>query len=354
MISLKKYLDMDPGRPPTDLLPNELLAAVVECYGSALVAVGTSGARAFPTIGAELQQGLARLAGGLARTMTPSQVKDTERQVEEHLLQWEGRSAEYFKAKTDEVKELLITLAGTAESMGERDQRVTQHFNQFTSQLQTIGRLEDLGQIRASLVRGTTELKTYVDQMAQEGKKSVERLRAEVSTYETKLQAAEQLALQDALTGMPNRRNLEERIEISIARKQAFCVSMFDLNNFKQINDTYGHQAGDNLLKQFGQELRSQFRGSDIVGRWGGDEFLALLDGDLTGARSRIEQMHRWVFGEYTIQVDATRKPVKARVDASVGVAQWQPGDTVQEIIHRADAAMYKEKELARKSKVKQ
>ena len=354
MISLKKYLDMDPGKPPSEPVPNELLAAILECYGSTLVAVGTSGARACPASGTELQQGLSRLGGGLAHTMTPSQVKDTGRQVEEHLLQWEGRSAEYFKAKAGEVKELLITLAGTAESMGERDQRVTRHFTQFTSQLQTIAHLEDLGQIRASLVRGTTELKTYVDQMAQESKKSVERLRAEVSTYETKLQAAEQLALQDALTGMANRRNLEERIEISIARKQAFCVSIFDLNNFKQINDTYGHLAGDNLLKQFGQELRSQFRGADMVGRWGGDEFLALLDGDLSGARSRIEQMQRWVFGEYTIQVDANKQTIKATVDASVGVAQWQPGETLQQLIHRADAAMYKEKELARKPKVKQ
>ena len=78
------------------------------------------------------------------------------------------------------------------------------------------------------------------------------------------------------------------------------------------------------------------------------------LQGDLTGARSRIEQLQRWVFGEYTIQGDANAKAVKTRVDASVGAAQWQPGDTMQSVIHRADAAMYKEKELARKPKVKQ
>jgi len=354
LISLKKYLDMETPAPVAAPAPADLLPVLLQCYAAALQAAAKSGVKACPTIGGELQQGLAQLSASVAGTMTPPQMLETETQVEAQLDKWGGRCADYFKAKAGEVKELLIAMARTAESMGERDHRYTSQLKQFTTQLQTIANLEDLGQVRASLVRKANEMKTCVDKMAEESKKSVASLQAEVSTYETKLHAAEQLAMQDALTGLANRRNMEDRIEAAIAKKSAFCVALFDLNRFKQINDTHGHLAGDDLLKQFAQEMRSHFRGNDTVGRWGGDEFLALLDGNLAGAQSRIEQAQKWVFGDYTIQLDANKKTMKTRVDASVGVVQWHVGETLQQLVHRADGAMYKDKETTKQQKTKQ
>jgi len=351
MISLKKYLDMAPEDRPSSVEPesNELLSATVESYRSALRAMANSGFRACPAVGSELQQNLASLQNRLSGNVTPELVKETEKQLEEQLQQWGGRTSEYFKAKANEVKELLIVLARTAESVGERDQRYASHFSQFTTRLQTIADLEDLTQVRASLVKGAGELKTYVDQMALDSHQSMAQLRAEVSTYETKLKAAEEMALRDALTGLPNRRNVEERLEWRIAHQQGFCVIMLDLNRFKPVNDTYGHLAGDNLLKQFSQELRSNLRGSDIAGRWGGDEFIVVLDCDLNAAKSQIERMQKWVFGDYTIQLGEGKGNLKVSVDASIGVAQWQPGETIPQLIERADAAMYKDKRMARR-----
>jgi len=349
MISLKKYLEMAAGTPPSvEPESNELQSAIVECYRAALRAIGNSGFRACPAVGTDLQQKLASLQNALSGSVTPELVRETERQVEDQLQQWGGRTSDYFKAKANEVKELLIVLARTAESVGERDQRYASHFSQFTTRLQAIADLEDLTQVRASLVKGASELKTYVDQMALDSHQSVAQLRAEVSTYETKLKAVEELALRDALTGLANRRNVEERLEWRIEHQQGFCLVLLDLNKFKQVNDTYGHLAGDDLLKQFSQELRSNLRGSDIAGRWGGDEFIVLLDCDLKGAKCQIERMQKWVFGEYTIQLGADKGELKVNVEASVGVAQWQPGETAQQVIDRADAAMYKDKKLAR------
>ena len=87
--------------------------------------------------------------------------------------------------------------------------------------------------------------------MAQDSNKSVAKLRAEVSTYETKLKTVEQLALRDALTGLANRRSVEDRIEWRITNESVFCVVILDLDRFKQVNDTHGHVAGDSLLKHF-------------------------------------------------------------------------------------------------------
>src|ERR1700685_1804935 len=202
---------MDGSKPSsTEPVASELILALVECYQSALLAMGKSGIQACPGVSSELQQKLADLAIQLCSNPTPAGVKKTEKQVEEQLQKWGGQSAEYFKAKANEVRELLILLARTAQSLGERDQRYASQFTQFTSRLQTMANLETLTQVRASLVQGAAELKTYVDRMAQDSRESVAQLRAEVSTYETKLKAAEELALKDSLTGLANRRNAEE------------------------------------------------------------------------------------------------------------------------------------------------
>ncbi len=348
MISLKKYLDNDADQPySSEPDPNELLAAALKSYRSSLLAMGKNGARACPTIGADLQQNLRGLEARLYRNLTPPLFQETGRKVENELEQWGGRTADYLKARANDAKELLVALARTAESLGERDQRYASHFNQFTSRLQAISDLEDLTQIRTSVIQRATELRTYVGQMEQESRQLVSHLQAEVTTYETKLKAAEELALRDPLTGLANRRNVEERIQWRIAHQEPFCVAILDLNGFKQVNDRYGHPAGDSLLKQFSNELRSNLRASDLVGRWSGDEFVVVLDCDLASAKAQMERMRQWVFGEYSIQPGAGGKAARVRVDAAIGVVEWRPDETLQEVIERADTAMYKEKKLA-------
>jgi diguanylate cyclase (GGDEF)-like protein len=346
VISLKKYLDMETNKSD-EPEPNDLAGAALESYRSTLLAMGKSAQRACPAIGSDLQRGLAGLEKRLSTNITVWLVRGTERHVEEQLHQWAEHTAEYFKTKASDIKELLLVMASTAEGMGQRDQRYAKHFSEFTTRLQSIADLEDLAQVRTSLLQRATELRDYVNQMAQDSSKSVTQLRAELSTYETRLKTAEQLALRDALTGLPNRRNVEERMEWRIQHQQMFCVVFLDLNRFKQVNDKHGHSAGDSLLKQFGEELRSNTRPSDVVGRWGGDEFIIILDCDLPRAKAQIERMHKWVFGEYTIQASTAK--IAVHVDASVGVVQWQPGETSHEVIERADSSMYKDKELSEK-----
>lgn len=351
MISLKKYLDTETGQPVAsepDLA--EVFAAALKSYRSALLAMGDSGARACPAVGAELRHNLAGLESRLSTKLTPTLLQQAETQVEEYLQQWAGHTADYFKAKANEVKELLIVLAGTAESLGERDQRYANHFGQFTSRLEAIADLEDLTQVRASLVQRATELKAYVDRMEEDSHQSVAQLRAEVSTYETKLKAAEELALQDALTGLANRRNVEERIEWRIANQKMFCVVILDLNRFKLVNDRYGHLAGDSLLKQFSQELRANLRSTDLVGRWSGDEFIAVLDCDLdTAIAQNRTHAAMGIRGIHPSTQSKCRK-VESHRRRGCRVAEWKPGETIQAVIERADNAMYEEKRWGTKA----
>jgi len=326
---------------------NEPLAVAMDCYRSALRAVGKSAAQACAAPGSELDLKLAKLVGQLSGEPTSRAVQQLESDVEEQLCRWAEETAEYLREKADGVKELLMMLARTAESVGERDQRYANQFSDLTSDLRTIANLDDITQVRSSLVRKAGELKSCVDKMTQESQISITQLKFQVTDYEVKLKSVEQLALKDSLTGLANRRCAEGRMEWYVAQRQTYCVAILDLNGFKEINDEHGHAAGDDLLKQFASELRNCMRSTDLVGRWGGDEFIVVLNCELAAAKPQINRIHEWVLGDYTIQAGSGSQ--KVDIDASIGVAQWLPGKSVQQVIEQADAAMYLDKKQSRK-----
>jgi chemotaxis family two-component system sensor kinase Cph1 len=180
----------------------------------------------------------------------------------------------------------------------------------------------------------------------------VARLRDDVRAYQERLDDAERLAGQDPLTGLDNRRRVEASIEYRMGQKKVFSVLLLDLNGFKQLNDTCGHQAADELLKQLSAELKSVFRADDVVGRLGGDKFIVVLDAGLTDANAHIERISRWVFGDYTIRVGDTSR--KVAVSAAIGAAEWQAGDSRRTLLVRADAAMYRDKRAGTQSRAAQ
>jgi diguanylate cyclase (GGDEF)-like protein len=158
-----------------------------------------------------------------------------------------------------------------------------------------------------------------------------------------------QLASHDALTGLPNRLLLEDRINRSIAQasRQAheFALLVVDLDRFKLINDSLGHQAGDDLLRDVAQRLKSTVRTIDTTARLGGDEFVILLEGPVSPAEA--QEVGRRV-------IEALANPlllqgIDVHVTPSIGVAFYpKDGASVDLLIAHADAAMYSAKERGR------
>jgi diguanylate cyclase (GGDEF)-like protein len=315
-------------------------------YRSALSEMGSCGVEACPALGVGLKQGLAALGEGLTPMTNTVAVATTEGQVRAQLQGWGQRTARHYRQKTGEVKELLLVLARTAESMGERDQRCAGQISDVTTRLEAISSLDDLTEIRASVERSAAELKTSVERMTAESKDVIKHLRAEVSTYQARLEDAEEVASRDVLTGVRSRLYAESQIERRIAVGAPFCVAVIDINGFKRVNDEHGHLMGDELLRQFGRELQSACRSTDVIARWGGDEFIVLLDGSLPAADAQIARLRKWVFGSYTLRVLSGAK--KIEVAASIGLAEHSPGETMKEVLDRADVEMYKGKAASR------
>jgi len=156
----------------------------------------------------------------------------------------------------------------------------------------------------------------------------------------------ERLAWTDPLTGLANRQALEARIEMAVKRVQktpgSLVIGIVDADHFKDVNDTFGHAAGDDTLRNLAALLKSGIREGDEVGRWGGEEFLVLLHHcSLQDGAVRFHALlDRVDAGPWTRSDTA--------VTVSIGVAALETGDTIEVWIGRADAALYRAKEAGR------
>jgi diguanylate cyclase (GGDEF)-like protein len=151
----------------------------------------------------------------------------------------------------------------------------------------------------------------------------------------------------DTLTKLPNRSEFERCAQLMLADAErsgsSVCVLLFDLNGFKQVNDTYGHAVGDEVLKVVATRLRKSVRDDDIVARWGGDEFVVMMP-DIEGvemASARVEGLIDQVAGR--TRIDGVSEAMRIKV--SVGVAVWpEHGVELPDLVESADHAMYQAK----------
>ncbi len=168
-----------------------------------------------------------------------------------------------------------------------------------------------------------------------------EKVRLRTLELEAANRALDLQARTDALTGLLNRRGFESQMAfaLALARRSSRPLSLItvDVDHFKRVNDTYGHEAGDEVLRRLARTLESRLRGSDVVARLGGEEFVALLpDTDLAGAQAIAQAL-------VTTMADQ-QDPVVGTITVSVGVATMRGQESGADILRRADRALYEAK----------
>jgi len=169
----------------------------------------------------------------------------------------------------------------------------------------------------------------------------------DISERKSLFASMEAMALKDTLTGLPNRRALMQALPEALARanrlRQSCAVFFLDLDRFKQVNDRYGHEEGDELLRQFAARVRQTVRATDTVGRLAGDEFIVIVemlhsDADAHETADKLRPV---------LQQPFVLKTATVQLSASIGIAIHHPGDPqdTESLLSRADLAMYQNKQ---------
>lgn len=219
-------------------------------------------------------------------------------------------------------------------------------FNTMSTELSRI-RAENLSK-EQDLLQTKLELEERVVTRTQELLAINGQLKREIMERRHAEEALTIAARTDPLTGLLNRRAIIEHLEYQVVQCRRafrpFVILLADLDDFKRVNDTYGHQVGDEALKNATDRIRSAVREQDLVSRWGGEEFLLMLPGTgLDGGAEAAEKIRR--------NVDASRVVYEGRpitVTISIGVAAYRPSMTLDDCIKAADDALYAAKRAGR------
>ena len=305
--------------------------------------------------------GAAREAGAAARTsagVRPPRLRRREQPAPEAPSPAAGGAPESPAGdegellRTNGIQALQADLDREVESAIARNQEFGVLLEVVLNELQQAGEIENLEDLRWTLIR-------EVEKLREGHRKLVERMDATQEYLRMLEQDSRQLSdelirtrllsLTDELTGLSNRRAFLRRLEDEVARAKRYgfplSLVLIDLDFFKEVNDRYGHAAGDEVLRVYARNILSIFRHHDLVARYGGEEFAVLLPNtDLEGARRALEKVQRRC-RETRWQSNGDIHPVPT---FSAGLALYKPGETPSAFMERVDKALYRAKRLGR------
>ena len=264
--------------------------------------------------------------------------------------------SDYLKALNDSLQGIQQSLQLATANNIQCNLALDNTIHQQISTLQEdVAQATDLQNLKDSVQLRANSLLQGIEQFKQQQLHSKHSLSAQLSTLHERLELMEdeaettqhqltlqrQQALTDSLTQLPNRAALDERLSIEVSRWQRYknplCVLIADIDLFKQVNDNWGHHAGDKVLQIIARQLKMRLRESDFIARFGGEEFILLLtETSLSDGRKIAEQLRSAVadcpfhFKEQSISVTI-----------STGLACFRVGDDFNSVFERADQALY-------------
>lgn len=247
----------------------------------------------------------------------------------------------------DMIETFVSRLGSMSTVTGDYHDKVTQYVNS----IRATDDLVQLNSLLADLMNDTRmvqlDMQRSRDEMLQ-AKREAEEAEQRIVELEHQLEAASEKVREDHLTGALNRRGLDTAFVAEIARadreQRPLSVAVLDIDNFKQLNDRLGHQAGDGALVHLVQVVKETLRPTDVVARYGGEEFVVLMintpldEGQVVMTRLQRELTKRFFLHDNH----------KILITFSAGVTQYQPGDNQDSVIARADDAMYQAKKTGK------
>jgi diguanylate cyclase (GGDEF)-like protein len=255
------------------------------------------------------------------------------------------------RARETELTDLVTLLRdATAKMIGESSDFHAEILSS-ADRFKTMAGLEDLRDLKRQLSDEISSLERAVETKKLRDREAMANLSKRVEVLQLDLGLAEERAALDPLTKLANRggfdRALDRMMKSARASRTPLSLAMLDIDHFKKVNDTFGHQVGDRVLLCMADWLRGSIRQDDVVARYGGEEFAVILGIDLRQAEERFTKVLESVAGRsYDYEENGTTKSIRFTV--SCGLTQLTDGDSAEDFIGRADQALYDAKNKGR------
>ncbi|MBV8680573.1 MAG: diguanylate cyclase [Aquitalea sp.] len=278
--------------------------------------------------------------------LSMQQVYQLETSLKE-VIRKQGMLKSTLDEATSSLRTLLDRFISRLAQMTDSTDDFHNKISKHSEKLKTTSNVEELSGVIGALMEDTSLMQVDLTRSRDEllaAREQVEAAEQRINELETALEAASAKVKEDQLTGAYNRRGLAEHFQREISRAERtssdLSVALIDVDNFKQLNDRYGHLTGDDALKYLVDVIKHNLRPADIVARFGGEEFVLLMPD--TPVDEAIDTVQR-------LQRELTRTFFMANNDRlvitfSAGVARWHLGEQDIEVIERADQAMYQAK----------
>ena len=286
----------------------------------------------------------------IEKPLSQRTVDDAERRLKEVLYKQSQLKASLFEGK-DAIKQ---TLAGFVDDLAEFADATSEYHDKIEGCAEKISAANDiseLGNVLGEVMRETRTIQLNAQKSRDELRSTQEKVKkseARIHELEQELETTSDLVRHDQLTGVLNRRGLEDMFNKEVARAlrhdTVICVGLLDIDNFKKLNDSLGHDVGDQALIHLASVCRETLRPQDTVARYGGEEFIILLpETPLEDASVALTRLQRELTKKFFLNDNE-----KVLITFSAGVTQMQPEDTQTTVIKRADEAMYKAKQTGK------
>ncbi len=255
---------------------------------------------------------------------------------------------EVLEERDHELRKIIDLLSRAMVSLNSENDAYHQQILQQGEKIEQITRLDDIRKIKSALEKEVESLRQTVQTKQADEQTRIESLSSQVATLQEELQSVKEESMRDGLTGVYNRRafdrHVKDLVDQNLVRRNGFAVLLLDIDDFKRINDTYGHPVGDRVILALANACRQVIRSDDFLARYGGEEFVLVLPG--ASRRNAVKKACHLCQSiaktHYTLDDD--QDDLTLSVTVSIGVSAFARGDNVESLLERADKALYKAK----------